>query len=105
MSHTKCELQHALPFAMEPVVYDFAINDHGTMAELWEREDAFMPSGYYALCVPQWLRQDVRQFSPTVQSEISRFAMAFRTNPRLAHASDSLFVRSSPSRVPSNLVR
>ena len=34
MSDTKRELQHALPFAMEPVVYDFAINETGTFAEL-----------------------------------------------------------------------
>src|SRR5207237_1037348 len=34
MSRTRRELQHALPFAMEPVVYDFAINPRGTWAEL-----------------------------------------------------------------------
>ena len=31
---TKRELEHALPFAMEPVVYDFAINERGTWADL-----------------------------------------------------------------------
>ena len=36
MSATKRELQHALPFAMEPVVYDFAINERGTFADLLE---------------------------------------------------------------------
>ena len=30
MTATKRELQNALPFAMEPVVYDFAINERGT---------------------------------------------------------------------------
>ncbi len=34
LSSTKRELEDALPFAMEPVVYDFAINDRGTVAEL-----------------------------------------------------------------------
>ena len=34
MSATKHELSAALPFAIEPVVYDFAINEHGTHAEL-----------------------------------------------------------------------
>ena len=96
MSRTERELQHALPFAMEPVVYDFAINDRGTTAELWEREDALMPSGYYALCVPQWLRHDVRQLSPTVQSEIARFAVASRTHPRLARSMESLFAGLFP---------
>ena len=48
----KRELQHALPFAMEPVVYDFAINENGTMADLLEDQAALMPHGYYALAVP-----------------------------------------------------
>ena len=30
MSETKRRLEHAVPFAMEPVVYDFAINERGT---------------------------------------------------------------------------
>ena len=34
MARTKRELEAALPFAMEPVVYDFAINERGTWAEL-----------------------------------------------------------------------
>src|SRR5262245_36105802 len=34
MSETKQELQDGLPFAMEPVVYDFAINERGTWADL-----------------------------------------------------------------------
>lgn len=34
MSATKRQLEKAMPFAMEPVVYDFAINERGTWAEL-----------------------------------------------------------------------
>ncbi|MCK4872549.1 MAG: UTP--glucose-1-phosphate uridylyltransferase [Phycisphaerales bacterium] len=34
MCETKQRLEHALPFAMEPVVYDFAVNNIGTCAEL-----------------------------------------------------------------------
>ena len=34
MARTKHELEDVLPFAMEPVVYDFAINERGTWAEL-----------------------------------------------------------------------
>ena len=33
-------LEHALPFAMEPVVYDFAVNEHGTFAELLRGDEA-----------------------------------------------------------------
>ena len=37
MSRAKHELQHALPFAMEPVVYDFAVNDQGTFGRAVDR--------------------------------------------------------------------
>jgi hypothetical protein len=39
LSAAKTELEDALPFAMEPVVYDFAINERGTWAE-WVSEPA-----------------------------------------------------------------
>jgi hypothetical protein len=38
MSETKRRLQRALPFAMEPVVYDFAINERGTQSALLDAE-------------------------------------------------------------------
>lgn len=91
MGRTKRDLQHALPFAMEPVVYDFAINDRGTVAELWEADDALMPPGYYALCAPEWLRHEVRELSPAVRSEITRFAAACREHPRLAGSPELLY--------------
>ena len=37
MSETKRAMEHAVPFAMEPVVYDFAINERGTQAALLSR--------------------------------------------------------------------
>ena len=60
MSRTKRELEGALPFAMEPVVYDFAINERGTWADLLTGDEALLPQNYYALIVPQLLRSDLR---------------------------------------------
>ena len=37
--------EHALPFAMEPVVYDFAINERGTFAELLRRRRGAAAAG------------------------------------------------------------
>ena len=82
--------RRALPFAMDPVVYDFAINDRGTAAELYEGGDAMMPAAYYAICAPEWLRQETRQLSPAVRNEITRFAAACRTHPRLAGSTEML---------------
>ena len=35
MSETKRKMERSVPFAMEPVVYDFAINEQGTQAALY----------------------------------------------------------------------
>jgi hypothetical protein len=53
---TKAEIDEALPFAMEPVVYDFTISRHGTMSRLVNNAEALMPGSYYALQVPELVR-------------------------------------------------
>jgi len=91
MRQTQRELKSALPFAMEPVVYDFLINPQGSVAEVLEGEEAFMPPGYYALVAPNWLRQDVRQLPPAALAEIARFAAECRSHPRLRGSTELLF--------------
>jgi hypothetical protein len=49
MSEAKKQLQHALPFAMEPVVYDFAINAEGTSAQFLGEDGSALPEAYYRL--------------------------------------------------------
>lgn len=97
MSAVKRRLQNALPFAMEPVVYDFAINNCGTVGALLQGGDSFMPPGYYAICAPEWLRQDVHGLSPMVRGEIAQFAAACRTHSRLAGSTDLLLGALFPS--------
>ncbi len=58
MQTAKRELEDALPFAMDPVVYDFRINMQGSMATLLDGDRATMPARYYALQVPELVRQD-----------------------------------------------
>lgn len=72
MRRVKHELEDALPFAMDPVVYDFAINPRGTWAELLTGESAGLPPRYYTLQMPRLIaagaavddmrRRDVRHF-------------------------------------------
>ena len=78
MTATKQQLQHALPFAMEPVVYDFAINDLGSWADLRTGDAARLPDGYYAMMVPNWLRSEVRALSPTTRYELERLGSQCR---------------------------
>jgi len=91
MSRTKRELEAALPFAMEPVVYDFAINERGTSADLLEPETALMPSAYYTLMVPPLLRQERHALSALRRAELDRFGAACRTKPELRGVVQTLF--------------
>jgi hypothetical protein len=96
MSAAKRELQHALPFAMEPVVYDFAINERGTWAECLRGEDALLPRGYYALHVPRWLRADPQSLTAAQRAELDRFSSATRTRAELDGMMPTLFERLLP---------
>ncbi|MGC9320572.1 MAG: UTP--glucose-1-phosphate uridylyltransferase [Armatimonadota bacterium] len=96
MRATKRELEHALPFGMEPVVYDFAINPHGSFARLRRGDDALMPPGYYTLTVPELLQRDVNALSPLRRAELDRFGAACRTRPELAGMVQTLFDRIMP---------
>ena len=49
---------------MEPVVYDFAINPHGTFADLLRRRGGPAAAGYYAMTVPRLLRADPAALTP-----------------------------------------
>ncbi|MCY2990691.1 MAG: UTP--glucose-1-phosphate uridylyltransferase, partial [Planctomycetota bacterium] len=96
MRATKRELQSALPFAMEPVVYDFSINDHGTWATWGDGEQALLPPAYYALVAPEWLRRDVHALTPARRAEVMRFAAACRSDGPLAGTSSLLFASLFP---------
>lgn len=91
MAETKRRLERAVPFAMEPVVYDFAINERGTVAELLAGDAALMPAGYYTLTLPAVLRQEARLLRPSRRTEIDRFAAACRTAPELRGMVETLF--------------
>ncbi len=97
MSGTKRDLQAALPFAMEPVVYDFAINNHGTTSELLERDDALLPAGYYSMVLPTLLRANTRELSPLKRAELDRFGAACRRKPELSGMVQTIFDRLFPA--------
>jgi hypothetical protein len=91
MADTKRELQNALPFAMEPVVYDFSINERGTFAELLTDAAALMPSSYYTLTIPVLLKSERHALSPLRRAELDKFGAACRTKPELRGVVQTLF--------------
>ena len=76
MLQVKQELEHSLPFAMDPVVYDFEINDAGTSAELVS--GPAMPKGYYEIVVPALLRRDMQRLSPAQRAELEQVSRVCR---------------------------
>lgn len=96
MSDVKRSLDRAVPFAMEPVVYDFAINERGTWADLLSGDEGLMPPGYYAHHVPPLLRYEQRNLPASQRSELDRFAAACRTKPELSGMVQTLFDRMMP---------
>ncbi|MEZ6146060.1 MAG: hypothetical protein R3B91_11715 [Planctomycetaceae bacterium] len=96
MSATKKELQTALPFAMEPVVYEFAINDRGSWAELLTGSNAVMPDRYYGLLVPGWLKRESRDLSPQMRWELEQLGNACRSGDADRKTSQLLLDRLLP---------
>ncbi len=96
MLQTKRRLEHALPFAIDPVVYDFAINTRGTVADLRSGGSALMPSGYYPLTIPGLLRQDPLSLAQGRRVELSRVGMVCRTQPEFSGMVQRIFDRVMP---------
>ena len=80
LQRVKATLDDALPFAMEPVVYDFRINPNGTFAELAEDGDAMMPPGYYTLQVPRMIAEGTASLDPLRKSDVDHFANHSRSD-------------------------
>ncbi|GAB5402376.1 MAG: UTP--glucose-1-phosphate uridylyltransferase [Aureliella sp.] len=80
MTATKKEMEDCLPFAMQPVVYDFEINDQGTCADFASAGE--MPNGYYPIVVPSLLRKETATMTAPERAELARIS-------QLAHQNDS----------------
>lgn len=91
LDETRHQLRDALPFAMEPVVYDFAINERGTVAELLADDQALFPPGYYTLMVPRLLQHERRKLPPLRRAELDKFGAACRNRPELGGVVQQLF--------------
>jgi hypothetical protein len=91
MSETKAAMEHAVPFAMEPVVYHFRINECGATATLATGESALLPAEYYSLAVPPLVRTDARLLSPARRAELDRFAAACHNLPEFGGMVQQMF--------------
>jgi hypothetical protein len=91
MRAAKQRLERAVPFAMEPVVYDFSINEHGTQARLLDDDAALMPAGYYTLLVPALLKTGMRLLPGARQAELARLSAQCRQTDELRPVIENVF--------------
>ncbi|MCC9136043.1 UTP--glucose-1-phosphate uridylyltransferase [Pontibacter silvestris] len=98
---TKNELSDSLPFAMEPVVYNWSINNRGTWATLQEGNEALMPEQYYAIHVSELVRKEPSSISYIRRAEIDYFTTYCEKNnlayPLLRTIISNLFKVSDPT--------
>jgi hypothetical protein len=102
MLEAKRELQSALPFAMDPVVYDFAVNETGTNATLLTGAAALLPVGYYRQSIPGLLRREARDLSGRERGDLQQFTRAAQTRPAFTAALPSLLERMLPAAAHSH---
>ena len=96
MGELKGSLQSAVPFAMEPVVYDFAINERGSWGDLFSGTQALMPAAYYSLTAPSLIRTDSALLPQARRAELEQFGTACRVRPELSKQAQVLFDRLLP---------
>ena len=97
MLTTKRELEPALPFAMDPVVYDFAINENGSVADLLRGARALLPVGFYEAVLPASLRRDPAALTPREQADVQQFKIAAATEARFTAVFTSLLDQPAAS--------
>jgi hypothetical protein len=96
MQTEKRRYEHGIPFAMDPVVYEFTVNEHGSLGELLRGEKALHPGQYYALTVPPLLRRDPRALSLHERRELEHFSAASRSDPTLEGMLQNIIDRILP---------
>lgn len=97
MLEVKQEVEDEVPFAMDPVVYDFEINDDGTTATLADSGE--MPSGYRSLMIPDLLKRNISELSPVIQRELEKAGDECRSEDQSSDLAMRLINRILPGSV------
>jgi hypothetical protein len=101
LQETKSELSDSLPFAMQPVVYNWSINQKGTWGNLLHGSEAMMPEQYYAIHVSEMVRKEPSAIAYIRRAEVDQFTTYCEKNnlayPLLRTIISNLFKVSDPS--------
>ena len=97
MVETKRQMETRLPFAMDPVVYDFEINDRGSWGSFDREGVTRMPDSYYIMMLPQWLKEPAHELSMASRFELEQLGTDFR-NQGASDTFQKLFESVLPGR-------
>jgi len=100
LSETKRAIEGGVPFAMEPVVYDFRINPRGSWAELLPGAEALMPPAYYVLTAPALLRKESRNLTRAQRADLEKFGARGREGGQWGFAGAALIDHLLPEAAP-----
>jgi UDP-N-acetylglucosamine pyrophosphorylase len=79
----KNEMSDCLPFAMDPVVYNFKINRNGSMAKLFTENKALMPGNYYSIQIPLLVKNNPDNLNDIRKKELD-IATSLSVNDNIA---------------------
>jgi UDP-N-acetylglucosamine pyrophosphorylase/galactokinase/mevalonate kinase-like predicted kinase len=97
MVDTKRQMETRLPFAMDPVVYDFEINDRGSWGSFDRDGVTRMPDSYYMMMLPLWLKEPAHELSISSRFELEQLGTDFR-NEGSSETFQKLFESVLPGR-------
>ena len=98
MTEIKNQLETAIPFAMDPVVYDFSINETGSSSVFVSGEKALLSEGYYTLITPGLLKRDILDLTLTQRKELEHLGSKYQSNEMSEGFVTNLFDRMIPQR-------
>ncbi len=98
MSEIKDSLETAIPFAMDPVVYDFSINETGSSSDFLSGEKAILPEGYYTLITPGLLKKEILDLTYSQRKELEHLGSKYQSNEISDGFVSNLFDRMIPQR-------
>ena len=96
MQSTKQVLEKSLPFAMDPVVYEFSINLNGTYGEVLSGKNALLPPVYYKQVIPKIVKEDIKDLSLDRLAELRQFTKHCDDNNQFQEAIPQFFKQLLP---------
>ncbi len=96
LNETKKIFEKAVPFAMDPVVYDFSINDKGSVSSLLSGQKALMSQWYYILRSPALLKKEINALTPGQRNELQHLGQQSKSGKHYTQLVSGLYERMIP---------